>query len=222
MLAMCEFTQKIFNTQDMSVNEYDHLFKFVLIGDTGVGKSCMIFRFCDDTYTESYIATIGVDFKIRYIDVPKYKKTVKLQLWDSCSRQTFSYRNSNTTSYRGAHAVIVLFDVTDQASFDNVKKWLQEIDRYACENVNKILVGCKCDLIPKTVVNFPTARDFGDENGLKYFECSSKYCINLDDIFSELALDVYERVVEPVTQEHQSTLDVKIKRKEKGCARKIQ
>ena len=199
--------------------EYDYLFKFILIGDSGVGKSCMILRFCDDTYTESYISTIGVDFKIRTTDLNQ--KIMKLQIWDSCSRPSFSYRNTNV-SYRGAHGIIVVFDVTDRASFTNVKQWLQEIDRYACDNVNRMLVGCKCDLVSKTVVDFATANKFAKENGLQYFECSPKFCINIDAMFSTLALDVYKRIVEPKPQEKQSTPDVKIKRREKGCALKIQ
>ena len=199
--------------------EYDHLFKFVLIGDSGVGKSCLILRFCDDTYTESFISTIGVDFKLRTIEVNQ--KIIKLQIWDTCARPYF--RNTNTNvPFRGAHGIIVVFDVTDQASFSNVKQWFQEIDRYACENVNRILVGCKCDLVTKTVVNYATAQNFVDLYGLQYFECSSKYGINVNDMFSAFALEVYTRVVEPVKTQQSATLKVKRKEKERGCARKIQ
>ncbi|CAF2117180.1 unnamed protein product [Brassica napus] len=91
--------------------EYDYLFKLLLIGDSGVGKSCLLLRFSDDSYVESYISTIGVDFKIRTVE--QDGKTIKLQ--------------------------IIVYDVTDQ-SFNNVKQWLSEIDRYASDNVNKLLV----------------------------------------------------------------------------------
>ncbi|TKR60876.1 hypothetical protein L596_028058 [Steinernema carpocapsae] len=110
--------------------EYDYLFKLLLIGDSGVGKSCLLLRFADDTYTESYISTIGVDFKIRTIELED--KVIKLQIWDTAGQERF--RTITSSYYRGAHGIIV-------ESFNNVKQWLQEIDRYACENVNKLLVG---------------------------------------------------------------------------------
>ena len=134
--------------------EYDYLFKLLLIGDTEVGKSCLMLRFTDDTYTESYISTVGVDFEIRTIELDG--KTIKLQIWDTAGQERF--RTITSSYYRGAHGIIVVYDVTDQESFYNVQQWLQEIDRYACENVNKLLVGNKCDLTTKKVVDYTTAK----------------------------------------------------------------
>lgn len=126
----------------------------MLIGDSGVGKSCLLLRFADDTYTESYISTIGVDFKIRTIDLDG--KTIKLQIWDTAGQERF--RTITSSYYRGAHGIIVVYDCTDQDTFNNVKQWLEEIDRYACDNVNKLLVGNKCDLHTKKVVDYTTAK----------------------------------------------------------------
>jgi len=103
--------------------EYDYLFKLLLIGDSGVGKSCLLLRFADDTYTESYISTIGVDFKIRTIQLDG--KTVKLQIWDTAGQERF--RTITSSYYRGAHGIIVVYDVTDQESFTNVSQWLKGI-----------------------------------------------------------------------------------------------
>ena len=130
--------------------EYDYLFKLLLIGDSGVGKSCLLLRFADDTYTDSYISTIGVDFKIRTVDLDT--KTIKLQIWDTAGQERF--RTITSSYYRGAHGIIIVYDITDKESFDNVRQWLFEIDRYASENVCKLLVGNKSDLGSKRAVEF--------------------------------------------------------------------
>eukprot|EP00667_Euglena_gracilis_P030005 EG_transcript_40714 len=140
-------------------SEYDFLFKLLLIGDSGVGKSCLLLRFADDTYTESYISTIGVDFKIRTIELEG--KVIKLQIWDTAGQERF--RTITSSYYRGAHGIIVVYDVTDMESFNNVKTWLNEIDKYATDKVNKLLVGNKCDLVVKKVVDYQTAKDFADQ-----------------------------------------------------------
>jgi Ras-related protein Rab-1A len=170
--------------------EYDHLFKLLLIGDSGVGKSCLLLRFADDTYTESYISTIGVDFKIRTIEING--KSIKLQIWDTAGQERF--RTITSSYYRGAHGIIVVYDVTDQASFSNVKQWLQEIDRYACENVNKLLVGNKCDLTTKKVVDYNTAKEFADGLGIPFLETSAKNSTNVEDAFITMATEIQKRV----------------------------
>merc|ERR1712099_175272 len=126
----------------MASPEYDYLFKLLLIGDSGVGKSCLLLRFADDKWTDSYISTIGVDFKIRTIELDG--KTIKLQIWDTAGQERF--RTISSTYYRGAHGIIVVYDITNLDSFNNVRRWLTEIDKYARENVNKLLVGNKADL----------------------------------------------------------------------------
>ena len=170
--------------------EYDYLFKLLLIGDSGVGKSCLLLRFADDTYTESYISTIGVDFKIRTMEIEG--KTVKLQIWDTAGQERF--RTITSSYYRGAHGIIVVYDVTDQTSFKNVRQWLQEIDRYACENVTKILVGNKCDLISKRVVDTNSAKEFADNLGIPYLETSAKTAVNVEDTFMMMAHEIITRV----------------------------
>lgn len=168
-------------------------------------------RFADDTYTESYISTIGVDFKIRTIELEG--KTVKLQIVrDSCplrkclhdnARLTFDlqwdtagqerFRTITSSYYRGAHGIIVVYDVTDADTFSNVKQWLQEIDRYACEGVNKLLVGNKSDLTSKKVVEYNVAKEFADQIGVSMLETSAKNATNVEQAFLTMAKQIKDR-----------------------------
>mmetsp|Transcript_25785 Transcript_25785/g.19466 ORF Transcript_25785/g.19466 Transcript_25785/m.19466 type:complete len:201 (+) Transcript_25785:86-688(+) len=175
--------------------EYDYLFKLLLIGDSGVGKSCLLLRFADDTYTESYISTIGVDFKIRTIDLDG--KTIKLQIWDTAGQERF--RTITSSYYRGAHGIIVVYDVTDLESFNNVKQWLHEIDRYASDNVNKLLVGNKSDLTTKRAVSFDQAKEFADSLGIEFVETSAKNSTNVEKAFMMMASQIKMRY-KPVSQ----------------------
>jgi len=161
-------------------------------------------RFADDTYTESYISTIGVDFKIRTIELDG--KTIKLQIWDTAGQERF--RTITSSYYRGAHGIIVVYDVTDQESFNNVKQWLQEIDRYACENVNKLLVGNKCDLTNKKVVDYTSAKEYADQLGIPFLETSAKNATNVEQAFMTMAAEIKNRVGPPAAA--QPTAGVKI------------
>jgi len=171
-------------------SEYDYLFKLLLIGDSGVGKSCLLLRFADDTYTESYISTIGVDFKIRTIQLDG--KTIKLQIWDTAGQERF--RTITSSYYRGAHGIIVVYDTTEMESFNNVKQWLHEIDRYATEGVNKLLVGNKSDLVAKRQVDTAAAKDFADSLSIPFLETSAKNAENVERSFMTMASEIKSRM----------------------------
>lgn len=170
--------------------EYDYLFKLLLIGDSGVGKSCLLLRFADDTYTDNYISTIGVDFKIRTIDLNG--KTVKLQIWDTAGQERF--RTITSSYYRGAHGIIIVYDVTDRESFNNVKNWMTEIEKYAMENVNKLLVGNKCDLTSKKVVAEEEGKELAEKNNIRFIESSAKNAINVEQAFHMMANEIKNRI----------------------------
>ncbi|XP_002735152.1 ras-related protein Rab-35-like [Saccoglossus kowalevskii] len=161
--------------------EYDHLFKLLIIGDSGVGKSSLLLRFADNTFAGTYITTIGVDFKIRTIDVNGEK--VKLQIWDTAGQERF--RTITSTYYRGTHGVIVVYDVTAADSFVNVKRWLHEIDQN-CDDVARILVGNKNDCPERKVVVTEDAKRFSEQMGIKLFETSAKDNINVEEMFNAI------------------------------------
>ncbi|CAO2819463.1 unnamed protein product [Amaranthus hypochondriacus] len=187
-------------------SEYDYLFKLLLIGDSGVGKSCLLLRFADDAYLESYISTIGVDFKIRTVE--QDGKSVKLQIWDTAGQERF--RTITSSYYRGAHGIIVVYDVTDQKSFDNVKQWLNEIDRYASDSVNKLLVGNKCDLTANKVVSYETGKAFADEIGIPFLETSAKSATNVEQAFMAMTGAIKNRMAsQPALNARAPTVQLK-------------
>ncbi|KAF3337324.1 ras-related protein RABD1-like isoform X2 [Carex littledalei] len=188
-------------------NDYDYLFKLLLIGDSSVGKSCLLLRFADDSYVDSYISTIGVDFKIRTIDLDG--KTVKLQIWDTAGQERF--RTITSSYYRGAHGIIIVYDVTEMESYNNVKQWLSEIDRYASDSVCKLLVGNKCDLVDNKVVQTETAQAFADSLGIPFLETSAKESINVEKAFLTMSAEIKKRVASQPIVDKKPTTTVQIK-----------
>lgn len=167
--------------------DYAYLFKLLLIGDSGVGKSCLLTQFADHVYSDSYISTIGVDFKIRTIELDG--KTIKLQIWDTAGQERF--RTITSSYYRGADGIIIVYDITDADSFENVKQWLNEIDRFANESVQKLLVGNKCDLAAtKRAVETTTAQEFANKHGIPFLETSAKSAMNVEAAFMRMAEEI--------------------------------
>ena len=127
----------------MSLNQdYDYLFKVLIIGNSCVGKSNILLRFSENVFHESFLPTIGVDFKIKNIQFED--KTVKLHIWDTAGQERF--KTITSSYYKGAHGIIVTYDITDRDSFAKVSEWMSEVDKHASENISRILVGNKRDL----------------------------------------------------------------------------
>jgi Ras-related protein Rab-8A len=177
----------------MSSNRnYDFLIKLLLIGDSGVGKSCCLLRFSEDSFTPSFITTIGIDFKIRTIELDG--KRVKLQIWDTAGQERF--RTITTAYYRGAMGILLVYDVTDERSFNNIRTWFENVQQHATEGVNKILIGNKCDWEDKRVVSTEQGQALADELGIPFLEVSAKSNINIDKAFYSLAADIKKRLVD--------------------------
>lgn len=170
--------------------DYDYLFKLLLIGDSGVGKSCLLLRFTDDTYTESYISTIGVDFRIKTMVIDG--KVVKLQMWDTAGQERF--RTIVASYYRGSHGIIITFDVGDRTSFNNIPKWLQEIRMHAIPEAHKILVGNKCD-IKDRAVSKEEGEELAKSINVSYIETSAKTSTNIDLLFKTLSLQIRDKML---------------------------
>ncbi|MCL4112818.1 UNVERIFIED_CONTAM: hypothetical protein GTU68_029823 [Idotea baltica] len=162
--------------------DYDYLFKLLLIGNTSVGKSSLLLRFSDNIFSEryfftifSFLPTIGVDFKIRTFETGG--STVKLQIWDTAGQERF--KTITASYYKGAHGIILVYDITDRQSFKDIENWLAEVDKYGNENVVKLLVGNKSDLEANRQVKAEEGKNLADSLGIKFLETSAKDAVNV-------------------------------------------
>eukprot|EP00199_Chlamydomonas_sp_CCMP681_P006848 CAMPEP_0119104626 /NCGR_PEP_ID=MMETSP1180-20130426/2794_1 /TAXON_ID=3052 ORGANISM="Chlamydomonas cf sp, Strain CCMP681" /NCGR_SAMPLE_ID=MMETSP1180 /ASSEMBLY_ACC=CAM_ASM_000741 /LENGTH=287 /DNA_ID=CAMNT_0007089445 /DNA_START=216 /DNA_END=1083 /DNA_ORIENTATION=- len=211
----------------MPPNEHDATVKLLLIGDSGVGKSCLLLRFADDSFTSSFITTIGIDFKTR--KVPIKDKVIKLQIWDTAGQERF--RTITSAYYRGAMGILLVYDVTDEGSFNNIRNWMRNIEQHASDTVNKILVGNKCDMADeKRAVQYSKGKALADEYGIRFFETSAKTKLNVEEVFTAIARDVMDRLEaqdqqqQAAMQQHHSTTPIlltsqdRVTPKKKGVA----
>ena len=166
--------------------DYDYLFKVLLIGNSSVGKSSLLLRFVDNQWSDLFVPTIGVDFKIRTMEIDN--KNVKLQIWDTAGQERF--KNITASYYRGAHGIFVVYDISDTESFKNINNWLIEIEKNANKNVYKILVGNKCDLEDKRTVSYQQGKELAETYGMQFIETSAKSNTNVDEAFQLLGREV--------------------------------
>jgi Ras-related protein Rab-1A len=162
--------------------DYDFLFKILLIGDSSVGKSSLLHRFADHSFSDNYISTIGVDFKIRTVNIDGDQ--IKLQMWDTAGQERF--RAITSSYYRGAHGIFLVYDITDARSFSNCSAWVHEIRRYAADNVLIFLLGAKIDLNKSRTVDAEAAREFAENNNALWSECSAKTNEHVDLVFEQM------------------------------------
>ncbi|KAK9158655.1 hypothetical protein Scep_005229 [Stephania cephalantha] len=168
----------------------------------GVGKSCLLLRFSDDSFTTSFITTIGIDFKIRTIELDG--KRIKLQIWDTAGQERF--RTITTAYYRGAMGILLVYDVTDESSFNSIHYlphafW--NIEQHASDNVNKILVGNKADMDESK-----RGQALADEYGIKFFETSAKTNFNVEQVFFSIARDIKQRLAESDSKAEPQTIKI--------------
>ncbi|KAJ2817694.1 GTP-binding protein [Coemansia erecta] len=182
---------------------YDYLMKLLLIGDSGVGKSCLLLRFSDDQFTPSFITTIGIDFKIRTIELDG--KRIKLQIWDTAGQERF--RTITTAYYRGAMGILLVYDVTDERSFNNIENWYMNVEQHANEGVNKILIGNKCDIEERRAVSRDMGQALANKFNIQFKETSAKSNINVEEAFLELASDIKKRLLDSSSQPDHSAND---------------
>ncbi|XP_051917251.1 ras-related protein Rab-8B [Hippocampus zosterae] len=165
---------------------YDYLFKLLLIGDSGVGKTCLLFRFSEDSFNTTFISTIGIDFKIRTIELDG--KRVKLQIWDTAGQERF--RTITTAYYRGAMGIMLVYDISNEKSFENIKNWIRNIEEHASSDVEKMVLGNKCDMSDRRQVSKDRGEKLAIDYGVKFLETSAKTSLNVEEAFYTMGRDI--------------------------------
>ncbi|KAM9993879.1 hypothetical protein ACTFIZ_011859 [Dictyostelium cf. discoideum] len=163
------------------------VFKILLIGDSAVGKTSLLLRFADNSFQETSVNMTCVDYKNKNVIIDG--RTFNLQIWDTAGQERF--RTITSSFYRGAHGVLVCYDVTDQLTYNNVRLWMQEIQRYAVLGVSRVLVGNKCDLEDRKIVNTSIAREYADSLGIPFMEASAATGVNVEEAFMAMANEIY-------------------------------
>ncbi|GAV07165.1 hypothetical protein RvY_17040 [Ramazzottius varieornatus] len=171
-------------------NEYDYLFKVVLIGDSGVGKSNLLSRFTRNEFDLESKSTIGVEFATRSVQVDG--KTVKAQIWDTAGQER--YRAITSAYYRGAVGALLVYDVCKHMTFDSVERWLRELRDNADQKIVIMLVGNKSDLRHLRAVPTEEAKSFAEKNGLTFIETSALDATNVEQAFYSTLHEIYKIV----------------------------
>ena len=167
----------------------DHIFKFIIIGEYSIGKTCLLLQFQEGTFKNEYQPTIGVEFGTKNIKISD--KTIKLRIWDTAGSERFKCITRGY--FRGSCGVIIAYDITDRNSFNKIDEWLEELKNYNPDNHIIMLVGNKCDMIER-VVTQEEGRKKASEIGALFFECSAKTGENVNKLFFQLAESVLKEV----------------------------
>ncbi|KAJ3439228.1 rab2a [Anaeramoeba flamelloides] len=168
----------------------DYLFKFILIGDSGVGKSCILNRFTNDGFESIYDATIGVEFNARAIEI--LEKTIKLQIWDTAGQETF--RSITRSYFRGSMGALLIYDISQRETFNHLNSWLEDVLKHSSPDIEIMVIGNKNDLTELRQVEYEEGEKFAKEKGLTFLETSAKENVNIEESFTKIAENIFNQV----------------------------
>jgi len=169
---------------------YAYLFKYIIIGDTGVGKSCLLLQFTDKRFQPVHDLTIGVEFGARMITIDN--RQVKLQIWDTAGQESF--RSITRSYYRGAAGALLVYDITRRETFNHLTRWLEEARQNANQSMVIMLIGNKSDLDHRRQVSKEEGEKFAKEHNLIFLETSAKTAANVEEAFIHTAQKIYENI----------------------------
>ncbi|KAG8082321.1 hypothetical protein GUJ93_ZPchr0014g46503 [Zizania palustris] len=185
---------------------FAYLFKYIIIGDTGVGKSCLLLQFTDKRFQPVHDLTIGVEFGARMITVDN--NPVKLQIWDTAGQESF--RSITRSYYRGAAGALLVYDITRRETFNHLASWLEDARQHATANMAIMLIGNKCDLSHRRAVSYEEGEKFAKEHGLVFMEASAKTAQNVEEAFIKTARAIYKKIQDGVIDVSKESEGVKI------------
>ena len=191
----------------------DFAFKILLLGDSSVGKTCFLKRYTDNTFQDAYLSTIGFDFKFKFVTLES-GKTVKVQLWDTAGQERF--RTIAKSYYKGAHGIVLIYDVTNRKTYDNIRKWLNQIKDEASNKISIILVANKIDSEERQV-SVEEGETLAKASNLPIFEASAKDSINVEESFKFLIEQINENIGDFTPTQTSTQLNSKNKSQKKGC-----
>ena len=194
-------------------NEVEFVFKILLLGDSEVGKSCFLMRYSDNVFVENYITTIGLDYKLKSVKLDS-GKTIKVQLWDTAGQD--KYRTIAKNYFKGSHGILLLYDITKQSSFNNIREWIQDIREEVSQKAIIFLIGNKIDLVDKRKISKEKGIELAEEYKLPFFEASAKSGENVDEVFKALYKKISE-VYGDLEREIGSKLNKRKKNQRKCC-----
>ena len=171
-------------------NNYDHLFRYIIVGDMAVGKSCILLQFTDNKFRHQHELTIGVEFGAKTITLNN--KTIKIQIWDTAGQEAF--QAITRTYYKGAVGALLVYDITRKDTFTHVTKWLEEVKMNSSRSICIILIVNKKDLEEKRQVSYEEGENFAKENGLMFLETSAKTAYNVVEAFNLSAQAILNNV----------------------------
>ncbi|KQK82465.1 Ras-related protein Rab-3A [Amazona aestiva] len=189
---MASATDSRYGQKESSDQNFDYMFKILIIGNSSVGKTSFLFRYADDSFTPAFVSTVGIDFKVKTIY--RNDKRIKLQIWDTAGQER--YRTITTAYYRGAMGFILMYDITNEESFNAVQDWSTQIKTYSWDNAQVLLVGNKCDMEDERVVSSEKGRQLAEHLGFEFFEASAKDNINVKQTFERLVDIICEKMSE--------------------------
>ena len=198
-------------SDDDSEDDY-HLFKILLLGDSAVGKSCLLLRYCENSFQESHLTTIGLDFRLKTVNLED-KRKIKVQIWDTAGEDRF--RAITRNYYRGANGIILMYDVTDQKSFEHIRDWVEKIKEDAVEEIIIYLVGNKIDLNNKRIITNEEGKKLAAEYNIKYYETSVKNSIGVEEVFLSLIKEMDDLFLEKNNKEVGNPVNLNVKNKNK-------
>lgn len=170
-------------------SESSKTFKILTIGESGVGKTCILRRFVENKFLKNHLATIGIDFKTKTLNINNQE--IKLKIWDTAGQERF--RNITTQYYKGADGIVLIYDVTDDASYEKIRDWMEQIlSNTKREDIGLVLLGNKCDMEPRAVTE-EQGNKMAEELKVSYFETSALTGQGINEAFNELTRDIMKR-----------------------------